>query len=133
MRVLPRSHYVGHLRVGQAGSGLGGVLDALIEAQIPEDKIIGISQGWKMTGAIKTTERKLAEGVLVHGGCALMAWCVSNAKVEPRGNAVIITKQQAGSAKIDPLMALFNAVTLMSLNPESAQNLDNFLRDPLIW
>ena len=120
-------------KIGVDPSGLGGILDALIEAQIPEDKIIGISQGWKMTGAIKTTERKLAEGVLVHGGCALMAWCVSNAKVEPRGNAVIITKQQAGSAKIDPLMALFNAVTLMSLNPESAQSIDDFLRDPLIY
>jgi phage terminase large subunit-like protein len=120
-------------KIGVDPSGLGGILDALIEAQIPEDKIIGISQGWKMTGAIKTTERKLAEGVLVHGGCALMAWCVSNAKVEPRGNAVIITKQQAGSAKIDPLMALFNAVTLMSLNPESARNIDDFLRDPLVW
>lgn len=120
-------------KIGVDPSGLGGILDALVEAEIPEDKIIGISQGWKMTGAIKTTERKLAEGVLVHGGCALMAWCVSNAKVEPRGNAVIITKQLAGSAKIDPLMALFNAVTLMSLNPEAAQNLDDFLRDPLIY
>ena len=73
-----------------------------------------------MTGAIKTTERKLAEKALFIAEQPLMRWCVSNAKVEPRGNAVIITKQTSGSAKIDPLMALFNAVTLMSLNPESS-------------
>ena len=106
-------------KIGVDPSGLGGIMDALVEAEIPQDKIVGISQGWKMTGAIKTAERKLAEGVMVHGGQPLMAWCVGNARIEPRGNAVIITKQAAGTAKIDPLMALFNAVTLMSLNPES--------------
>lgn len=107
-------------KIGCDPAGLGGIVDALAEAGLPEEKLIGVSQGWKLTGAIKTAERKLAEGVLVHGGQPMMAWCVGNAKVEPRGNAVIITKQAAGSAKIDPLMALFNAVTLMSLNPETA-------------
>lgn len=106
-------------KVGCDPAGLGGIIDALAEADIPEEKLIGVSQGWRLGGAIKTAERKLAEGVLVHGGQALMAWCVGNAKVEPRGNAVMITKQSAGTAKIDPLMALFNAITLMSLNPES--------------
>lgn len=106
-------------KVGCDPSGIGGITDALAEAEIPEEKIIGISQGWKLTGAIKTAERKLAEGVMVHGGQPMMTWCAGNAKVEPRGNAVTITKQAAGSAKIDPLMAMFNAVTLMSLNPES--------------
>lgn len=109
-------------KIGCDPAGLGGIVDALAEAGIPEEKLIGVSQGWKLTGAIKTAERKLAEGVLVHGGQPLMAWCVGNAKVEPRGNAVIITKQAAGSAKIDPLMALFNAVTLMSLNPASERS-----------
>lgn len=105
-------------KIGCDPAGLGGITDALAEAGIPENKMVGIQQGWRLTGAIKTAERKLAEGVLVHGGQPLMAWCVGNAKVEPRGNAVIITKQAAGSAKIDPLMSLFNAITLMSLNPE---------------
>ena len=118
-------------KIGCDPAGLGGILDALTEADIPEAKVTGVSQGWKMTGAIKTTERKLAEGVLVHGGQPLMAWCVGNAKVEPRGNAVIITKQAAGSAKIDPLMALFNAVTLMSLNPVG-NNINDFLFNPVM-
>lgn len=117
-------------KVGVDPSGIGAILEALSDAGIPEDKVIGISQGWKMTGAIKTAERKLAEGVMVHGGQPLMNWCVGNAKVEPRGNAVIITKQAAGSAKIDPLMALFNAVTLLSLNPET-QNINDFLNAPI--
>lgn len=107
-------------KIGVDQSGLGGIMDALIEADVDPEKIVGISQGWKMTGAIKTAERKLAEGVMAHGAQPLMNWCVGNARIEPRGNAVIITKQAAGTAKIDPLMALFNAVTLMSLNPENS-------------
>ena len=45
-----------------------------------------------------------------------MAWSVSNARVEPRANSILITKQASGTAKIDPLMALFNAVSLLSLS-----------------
>jgi phage terminase large subunit-like protein len=44
---------------------------------------------------------------------------VGNARVEPRGNAISITKQASGTGKIDPLMATFNAVALMAMNPEA--------------
>lgn len=104
-------------RVGVDPAGLGGVLDALEAAGVPKEKVVGISQGWKLSGSIKTAERWLAGGELVHGGRPLMAWCVGNAKVVPVGNAVNITKQASGVAKIDPLMAMFNAVSLMALNP----------------
>lgn len=104
-------------KIGVDPSGLGTILDSLVEAGIPAEQVVGISQGWRLGGAIKTTERKLAEGVLVHGGQALMSWCVSNARVEPRGNSILITKQASGAMKIDPLMALFNSVSLMALNP----------------
>lgn len=107
-------------KVGVDPAGLGGILDALVEAKVPQDKVIGISQGWRMSGAIKTAERKLAEGTLIHGGQPLMDWCVGNAKTVPVGNAVNITKQTSGTAKIDPLMAMFDAVLLMALNPASA-------------
>ncbi|UDM17915.1 terminase large subunit [Vogesella sp. XCS3] len=104
-------------KAGLDPAGIGTILDALVAAGVPQDKIIGISQGWKLGGAIKTAERKLAEEVLVHDASPMMAWCVGNAMVEPKGNAILITKQASGSAKIDPLMALFNAVQLMALGP----------------
>ncbi|HDX9020751.1 TPA: terminase large subunit [Klebsiella oxytoca] len=108
-------------KIGIDPSGVGQILDALIEAEIPADAVVGVSQGWRLGGAIKTTERKLAEGILIHGGQPMMAWCVGNARVEPKGNAILITKQASGKGKIDPLMALFNAVSLMALNPEPAK------------
>lgn len=108
-------------KVGIDPAGVGGILDALVQAGVPQEKIVGVSQGWRLGGAIKTTERKLAEGGLWHDGSPLMAWCVGNAKVEPRGNSILITKQASGFAKIDPLMALFNAVSLMALNPAAAE------------
>jgi phage terminase large subunit-like protein len=110
--------------VGLDQIGIGGIIDALAERGIEnveggEQRVVGISQGWKLAGAIKTAERKLADGTLIHAGQPLMAWAVGNARVEPRGNAITITKQTAGSAKIDPLIALFNAVALMATNPEA--------------
>ncbi|MFY3534640.1 terminase large subunit [Achromobacter denitrificans] len=91
--------------------------DALVEAEIPEDLIVGVSQGWKLGGIIKTVERKLAEGTFLHGNQALLAWSVGNARIEQRANGILITKQASGTAKIDPLMALFDAAQLMALNP----------------
>ena len=39
---------------------------------------------------------------LVHGGQHLMAWAMGNARVEPKGNAIVITKQASGTAKMTP-------------------------------
>ena len=73
-----------------------------------------------MSGTIETAERKLANRTLRHGGQKLMPGRLAT-PVEPKGNAIIITKQASGSAKIDPLMAAFNAIALMSSNPWSGQ------------
>lgn len=105
------------------------MFQALVDAEIDEEKCFGISQGWKLIGPISVAERKLAEGVLVHGGQPLMTWCVGNAKVEPRGNAALITKQASGTGKIDPLMALFNAVSLMALDPETPDAPEIYVMD----
>src|SRR5690606_3660641 len=99
--------------------GIGAIVDGLVQPGhgITLDHVIAVSQGWKLNGAIGTAERAVAGGDLVHAAQPLMAWAVANAKVEPKGNAITITKQASGSAKIDPLMATFNAVSLMALNP----------------
>lgn len=109
---LPEKH-----GIGVDGAGITDVVDELVVREFTTDDIVAISQGWKLNGAIKTTERKVAGGELVHGGQALMAWCVGNARTVPNGNAISITKQASGTGKIDPLMAAFDAVTLMALNP----------------
>lgn len=109
-------------KVGIDQSGIGSIIDELVSRGVrgPEDddcQIVGIPQGWRLTAAIKTVERKLADGTLTHALQPLTRWCAENARVEPRGNAVMITKQASGYAKIDPLMSTFNAVELMSRNP----------------
>lgn len=119
-------------KVGIDPAGVGGIVETIEQRGIDSTKIVGVSQGWRLGSAIKTAERKLAEGALIHGGQKIMAWCCGNARVEPRGNSILITKQGSGSAKIDPLMAMFNAVSLMMLNPEAAPNISDFLSNPLV-
>lgn len=127
--LLPEKH-----GIGLDPAGIGAILDAMTEARIDGDQVVAVSQGWRLGGAIKSTERKLAEGALMHGGSAMMAWCVGNAKVEPRGNAILITKQASGTAKIDPLMALFNAAELMARAPVvHGGDVPGFLAAPVVF
>lgn len=121
--------------VGVDPAGLGEFIEALAEIGVTQDAklLVGVPQGYGMMNAIKTTERKLANGTLRHAGSGLMAWAVSNLKIEPTATAIRATKQNAGDAKIDPVMALFDAVVPMSMNPEppANANLAGFLADPL--
>lgn len=108
--------------IGVDGAGIADVVDELSGRDFnadPGGDIVAISQGWRLNGAIKTTERKVAGGEFVHCGQGLMAWTVSNARTVQQGNAISITKAVSGTGKIDPLMAIFDAVSLMALNPVS--------------
>lgn len=105
-------------KIGLDPLGLGGLLDGLLEAGIPEESMFAVPQGYKLMSYILTTERKLAEGNLFHAGQQLMTWAAGNARVVMVGNGMRITKQESGVGKIDPLIATFNAVALMSMNPE---------------
>lgn len=106
--------------VGVDPAGLGELVELLAAKDITEDNglLHGVPQGFGMMNAIKTSERRLAKGLLRHCGGLLMPWAVSNLQIEPTATAIRATKQNAGDAKIDPVMALFDSATVMVKNPE---------------
>ena len=102
-------------------AGHGELVDALASIEVTQEakNLVGVSQGWGLMNAIKTAERKLVNGTFLHAGGDLMTWCVGNIQIEPTATAIRATKQNAGDAKIDPAMAMFNAVAIMCLNPQA--------------
>lgn len=105
-------------QIGLDPLGIGTLVEELDAVEIPSEKIIGVSQGFKMSGYIKTSEIKIAKKQLIHANQPLLTWCVGNARTVVRGSGTMISKAESGTAKIDPVIGMLNAVALMSLNPE---------------
>jgi phage terminase large subunit-like protein len=105
--------------IGLDPFGIGALVDELAAHGIEGEILTAIRQGSALSPASWGLEIKLKNKTFWHSGSSLMAWCVGNAKTEVRGGAVLITKETAGRAKIDPLVATFNAAMLMSRNPEA--------------
>lgn len=105
--------------IGLDPFGIAALIDELAVRKIEGDLLSSIRQGSALSPASWGLEIKLKNRTFRHGGRRMMSWCVGNAKAQVRGGAVLITKESAGRAKIDPLVAQFNAAMLMSRNPEA--------------
>jgi phage terminase large subunit-like protein len=107
-------------KVGVDAAGIGAIIDALAEIGVTQDADLldAVRQGIGLMGAIKTTERMLADRRFRHGGQAMLDWCVGNLIVVLTPTAMRVARDEGGLGKIDPAMAMFNAVALMCMNPE---------------
>ena len=125
--LLPDSNAIGLDPVGVAA-----IQSELELRGIAHQQMVGIPQGYKLSGVIKGFERRLKDGRVKHDGSSMMKWVVGNAKTEQRGNALLITKQISGVAKIDPLIAGFNSFELMSRDP-AAVGVSNYENEQLLF
>lgn len=103
--------------VGLDPNNVAAIIEDLLARGMTSTMIRRLRQGPQLSPAWWGLEFKLSDGTFFHAGSGLMNFCVGNAKVERRGNGVLIEKQMAGSAKIDPLIATACAAILMSWNP----------------
>lgn len=119
VQLVQRVNETGNLvRIGMDPNGGAKVLHETltVDGGVPDNLLIGISQGWHLVGIMKLFERRLAGHTFWHNGSAMMRYCVGNARVVQRGNACLITKE-ASKGKIDPLMALMDAGECLAVAP----------------
>lgn len=105
--------------VGLDPQSIGALVTALKDEDVgfTDEQLVMVPQGFRLSSATWSSERKLADGTMWHCGQKLLTWCVGNAKAEQSGNAIYISKAVAGKAKIDPLIAMLNGVKLMERGP----------------
>lgn len=107
--------------IGVDTTNLAAIQHQLFKVGISYEQLVVIGQDWRLSPAIWGMERMLKQGSFRHAGQPLMAWSVGNGRPEQKGSAIRMTKEIAGKAKIDPLVATFDAMMLMLRDPEPAE------------
>ena len=114
--------------IGLDPHGVSDLVDELADIELEAggagNPVQAVGQGYRLMSAVVGLARKLKFGGAVHNGSRMMDWCVGNAKEEKGRSTVMIVKDAAGTAKIDPLIAAFNAFKLLELNPVATDSFE---------
>jgi phage terminase large subunit-like protein len=113
--------------IGTDTTNIAAIRHALFGVGIEPDQLVMVGQDWRLSPAWWGLERKLKQRTFRHCGQPLMAWSVGNAKPEVKGSAMRITKEVAGKAKIDPMVATADAFMLALRDPVAADGGASYL------
>lgn len=116
-RIRDRGLFPAEKAIGTDTTLSTAIQNAMLGEGIAFEQLVTIGQDWRLSPAIWGMERMLKQGTFRHAGRPMMAWAVGNLRPEQRGSAVRATKEVAGKAKIDPIVAAFDAFMLMARNP----------------
>lgn len=94
--------------------------EGIIDAEEPDPKFfVKVRQGWSLYSPMLWMELALVAGRYKHADQPIVDWNMGNAKVVARGNAMLVTKEVSGKAKIDLVISSLCAAELMSYNPSA--------------
>ena len=94
--------------------------EGIIDAEEPDPKFfVKVRQGWSLYSPMLWMELALVAGRYKHADQSIVDWNMGNAKVVARGNAMLVTKEVSGKAKIDLVISSLCAAELMSYNPSA--------------
>lgn len=94
--------------------------EGIIDAEDPDPKFfVKVRQGWSLYSPMLWMELALVAGRYKHAEQPIVDWNMGNAKVVARGNAMLVTKEVSGKAKIDLVISSLCAAELMSYNPSA--------------
>lgn len=97
--------------IGSDPNGIAGEIAVVAESSgIEREKILSVTQGFRLRPGWLALERRIRQGTLKHGNQAILNWAVSNTKQDP--NSGLVTKKASGIGKIDPAVAAATAAMI---------------------
>jgi phage terminase large subunit-like protein len=116
---LPNTYGVDVKRIAFDPWEAKGIMQKL-EEHFGSDVAVTVPQTTKnLSEAMKEVEAAVLDGRLHHNGDPILGWAVSNVMVEADSRGNVFPRKRTRDAKIDPLSALLNAISVIIASKET--------------